>query len=236
MKKFLFLPLLLLSVLASAQQINDPNAQKRNVPSFQGIDVGTGIRLLLTQGSSEEVVVSADKLEYRDRIVTKVEHGILKIHYDTQLGAINRKNESRNLRAYVSYKALDKLFASTGAEVELKSVLSASSLELRASTGAIVNGQIATGSLKVDQSTGSRIRVSGTAHKLEAEGSTGSRFEGEGLRTESCTVAVSTGARLSITAEKELQVKASTGGVVNYKGNAPVREFRTNTGGTVSKI
>jgi hypothetical protein len=36
--------------------------------------------------------------------------------------------------------------------------------------------------------------------------------------------------------EKELNVKANTGGYVKYKGNAGIREVKTNTGGTVSKI
>ena len=35
----------------------------------------TGIKLMLSEGNTEEVAVSADKPEYRDKIVTKVENG-----------------------------------------------------------------------------------------------------------------------------------------------------------------
>ena len=232
------LSLLLLSFAAFAfgQEIKDANAEKRNVSGFHGIEVATGIKLLLTKGNTEEVVVSADKTEYRDKIVTEVINGILKIHYETKLGSINRRNETKDLRAYVSYKQIDKLEITTGAEVELKTLLSSPSFDLRASTGGLFKGEINTSSLKVDQSTGSKITLSGKAENLEAEGSTGSKLEGEELKTTNCSVSVSTGARVTITAEKDLKVKAGTGGIVKYKGNASVTEVKTNTGGTVSKI
>jgi hypothetical protein len=52
----------------------------------------------------------------------------------------------------------------------------------------------------------------------------------------SCNAKASTGAGISITAQKELSVKANTGGFVKYKGEASVKEIRTNTGGSVTKI
>ncbi len=239
MKK-VFLSLLLVvgvSLVSPAQKtVNDPNAEKRTVSSFHGIDVGTGIELILTQGSTEEVAVSASSIEFRGRIVTKVENGILKIHYETKTGAINKKNETKSLKAYVSYKSLDKLYARTGAEVEITGVLQASSLDMKANTGAEISGKVDIGTLSVDQNTGSRVTLTGKADKLEADGSTGSRFAGEDMSTNTCDIRVSTGAKVTVNADKELQVKASTGGMVKYKGNAGIREIKTNTGGVVSKI
>ena len=59
---------------------------------------------------------------------------------------------------------------------------------------------------------------------------------GEELSTTSCIVLVSTGATVLVKAEKELQVKANTGGNVKYKGNATISEIKTHTGGSVTKI
>lgn len=239
MKK-LFLSFLLVAatgcMLLAQKTFNDPNAEKRTVSSFHGIEVSTGITLYLTEGSTEEVAVSASKTEYRDKIVIKVENGILKIHYQTQTGSINRVRESKNLKAYVSYKTLDKLDANTGAEVEINGVLKSSSLTLSANTGGSVNGQVNVNDMKVSQNTGSKITLSGTADKLDIDGDTGSKFMGEELNTVSCDASVSTGARIWITAEKELKVKANTGGMVKYKGTASIKEIKTHTGGSVSKI
>ena len=238
MKK-LFLFLLLATSfynLLAQKTINDPNAEKRNVSGFHGIDVATGIKLILTEGSTEDVAVSASTTEYRDKIITEVKNGILKIHYETKLGAINRKNENKDLKAYVSYKTLDKLDVTTGAEVEINGVLTSSSLDLKANTGGQVKGEISIITLKVDQNTGSKITLSGKADNLEVEGDTGSKFLGEDLNTANCSATASTGARIFITVQKELNAKANTGGNIKYKGEGSIREIKTNTGGSVSKI
>jgi len=235
-----FLSLLLLAGLITTsfaqKTINDANAEKRTIGSFHGIDVATGIELTLTKGATEEVAVSASEIEFRNKIVTEVVNGILKIHYETKSGAINKKNENKRLRAYVSYKSLDLLHVTTGAEVHIDGVLEATTLELKANTGGLVKAEINIGTLTVDQNTGSKITLTGKVDKLEAEGDTGSKFMGEDLTTNTCVVEMSTGAGIYISVEKELNVRADTGGYIKYKGNAGIREIKTNTGGYVTKI
>jgi len=239
MKKTL-LSLLLLAGLVNTsfaqKTINDANAEKRTVGSFHGIDVATGIELTLTKGTVEEVAVSASEIEFRDKIVTEVVNGILKIHYETKTGAINKRNENKRLKAYVSYKSLDLLHVTTGADVKIDGVLEATKLELKANTGGLLKGEVNIGTLTVDQNTGSKVTLTGKVDKLEAEGDTGSKFMGEDLTTNTCSVEMSTGAGIYISVDKELNVKANTGGYIKYKGNAGIREIKTNTGGTVSKI
>ena len=237
-KTFLFLSLFVGLITTSFAQktINDANAEKRTVGSFHGIDVATGIQLTLTKGTTEDVAVSASEIEFRDKIVTEVVNGILRIHYETKSGAINKKNESKHLRAYVSYKSLDLLHVTTGAEANVDGVLEATTFELKANTGGLVKAEMNIGTLTVDQNTGSKITLSGNVDKLEAQGDTGSKFMGEDLTTNTCMIKMSTGAGIYISVEKELNVKADTGGYIKYKGNAGIREIRTNTGGYVSKI
>ena len=237
-KTLLFLSLFVGLITTSLAQrtINDANAEKRTVGSFHGIDVATGIELILTKGTTEEVAVSASETQFRDKIVTEVRNGILKIHYETKSGAINKKNESKRLKAYVSYKSIDLLYVTTGAEANIDGVLEATTFELKANTGGLVKAEINIGTLTVDQNTGSKITLTGKVDKLEAEGDTGSKFMGENLTTNTCMVEMSTGAGIYISVEKELNVKADTGGYIKYKGNAGIREIKTNTGGYVSKI
>jgi hypothetical protein len=237
--KQLFLSLLLTASvcnLLAQKTISDPNVEKRTVGAFHGIDVSTGIKLILTEGSTEEVAVSASKTEYRDKIITKVENGILKIQYETKMGAINKKKENKELRAYVSYKMLDKLDVTTGANVEISGVLSSKSLDIKSNTGGVIKGEINITSLKIKQNTGSIITMSGKAESLDIDGDTGSKFLGEGLKTTNCSAAAATGAGVIITVEKELEAKANTGGYIKYKGDGGIRNIKTNTGGSVSKI
>jgi hypothetical protein len=224
------------STLLAQKTITDANAEKRNVSGFHGINVGTGIKLMLTEGNTEEVAVSAATPEYRDKIITKVENGILKIWYENKIGAINTRKEKKELKAYVSYKTLDQLSATTGAEVQVEGTLKSASVKMNVNTGATVKGVVNIDDLDVDQNTGSEVTLTGDAGKLNVDGDTGSMFKGIDLKTNNCSVTASTGAGVYITVQKELNVKANTGGFVKYKGDAGIREIKTNTGGSVSKI
>ena len=118
--------------MAVAQKtINDPNVEKRTVSSFHGIDVGTGIELMLTEESTEELAVSAAKTEFRDKIATQVENGVLKIYGDTgskfkgeEMSTSNCSNCSVivSTGAIVFVKAENELQAkaSTGGSVKYK--------------------------------------------------------------------------------------------------------------------
>ena len=223
-------------VVCAQKTIHDANAEKREVGNFHGVHVATGIELILTSGDVQQVAVSASKSEYRDKITTKVEGGILKIEYENKLNAKNTKKEKKNLKAYVSYTSLDVLNAHTGAEVQIEGTLKSSSLKMEAHTGARITGKVDIDDLSVDQGTGSDVKLSGEAEKLTVEGDTGSMFHGIELRTSNCTVTASTGAGIYITVDKELNVKANTGGYVKYRGDAGIREIRTNSGGQVKKI
>ena len=239
MTRFLVCILLFFSsatMIRAQKTINDANAEKRAVGSFHGVDVATGIKLILTEGNTEEVAVSAATTVFRDRIITKVEGGILKIFYENKLRSINTKKEKKELKAYVSYKTLDVLNANTGAAVEIEGVLKSTILKMDVHTGAEISGKVDIGDLDVDQGTGSTVVLFGEAGKLSVDGDTGSMFKGIDLKTSNCSVTASTGAGIYITVQKELSVKANTGGFVKYKGDAGIREIKTNSGGSVTKI
>ena len=222
--------------LLAQKTINDANAEKRNVGSFHGINVATGIKLMLTEGNAEEVAVSAATTEYRDKIITKVENGILRIYYENHLGAINKRKENKDLKAYVSYKTLDQLNANTGAQVQIEGTLKSASMKMNVNTGATVKGAVNINDLQVDQNTGSVITLTGDAGKIDVDGDTGSMFKGIDLKTDNCDARASTGAGIYITVSKELNASTNTGGYVKYKGDAGIREIKTHTGGSVSKI
>ena len=225
-----------LQVVQAQKTIHDANAETRQVGSFHGIHVATGIELILTKGTSQQVAVSAATTEFRDKIVTKVEGGILKIQYESKVKAPNTRKEKKDLRAYVSYTSLDILNAHTGAKVKIEDVLVAPSLKMDVHTGASVKGKVDIDDLSVDQGTGSEVRLSGSADRLTVEGDTGSMFYGEDLSTGNCTASASTGSGVYITVNGELNARANTGGYVKYKGGAGIREIRTHSGGKVVKI
>ena len=221
----------LITIAALGQKtINDPNAQKRQVPSFTGIEVGGGIDLYLSQGE-EAVAVSAPEAKHRDKIITEVRNGVLHIWYDANFH-FNADWGNRKLKAYVSFKNLDQLEGSGGSDIKVEGTITVSKLSLHVSGGSDFDGKVNINDLKVDASGGSDVNIAGTAKALTVDASGGSDFKGYELVTDNTTVDASGGSDIYITVNKELNATSSGGSDIHYKGNGLIR----NINGSSSNI
>lgn len=232
MKKlfFLFCLLSFAAVIHAQKVINDPNAEPRKVGSFTGLDVSGGIDLYLSSGD-EAVAVSASKAEYRDRIKTEVENGVLKIWFDSKWGI--SINGSKNLKAYVSYKTLKSLEASGGSDVAVDGSINTGDLTLRISGGSDFKGAVNVSKLTVRQSGGSDVRISGKAANAVVDASGGSDFKGYDLVTDVCDLEASGACDIEITANRELSARASGASDIHYKGNPSVKEAKASGASSV---
>jgi len=236
MKKIFLLFAVAFSVGAFAQQptvINDKNAEKRNVGSFHGLNVSDGIDVFLSSGN-EAVAVSASDQKYRDKIMTTVEDGILKIWYKNDIGHI-LSSENRKLRAYISYKQLDMLTASSGSDVKVDGIIKSDKFALHVSAGSDFSGKVDVNELKINQHSGSDIDIEGSANTVFIEGSSGSDFNGYKLISDVANIDVSGGSDVEITVNKELSAKASGASDINYKGSPSVKESHSSGASSISK-
>jgi hypothetical protein len=222
--------------LLAQKQINDANAEVRQVKGFHAIRVSTGIELMLTLSSSEAVAVSASNTEDRARIKTVVEGGVLRIYFDNDDWKVWKNRKNGKLKAYVSAIKIDDLDINSGAQVNVEGELKTDKLGLDVSSGATFNGKVnVAGTLNVDQSSGSQIRISGTAADLKLDGSSGSTFNGYELAVDNAEVDLSSGSTTELTINKELSAEATSGGSVRYKGGAVIRNIKTGSGGAISR-
>ena len=224
-----------LGTFAQEKVINDPNAVKRAAKNFHAIQVEDGVDLYLTQGNEEAVAVSASRAEYRDKIATVVEGGVLKIYYGPKDDWKFSWNNSRRLKAYVSCKSIDRLSGSGGSDITITGTLKVPTLRLSISGGSDFNGAIETDDLNIEASGGSDVTISGKATNLKIDASGGSDFKGYGLTSETCYAEGSGGSDMQVRVNKELTVHSSGGSDVYYKGGAVIKEKKTSGGGSVSK-
>ncbi|WP_460566880.1 head GIN domain-containing protein [Flaviaesturariibacter terrae] len=236
MKKILAIILLALATGASAQKtIHDDMAQVRSVPAFHGIRVQAGIDLYLSEGT-EAVAVSARTIEFRDRIRTSVENGILRIWFESNDGKGMVWGNSRNLKAYVSATVIDLLSASGGSDVYVEGTLHSPSLKLDLSGGADFKGSVAVaGALTVQISGGSDADISGTGGSLTVSASGGSDFKGKDLAVDTCTADASGGSDVDVTVNREIRASASGGSDIYYRGSANLVESHKSGGSDVRK-
>ena len=234
-KLFSLLVIVSFVTTASAQKtFNDANAQKRNVSGFHAIEVSGGIDLYLSQGE-EAVAVSASKDEYRDKIITEVKNGVLKIWYEYKSGVRIDWNVNRKLKAYVSVKTLDGLDASGGSDIDIDGILKTPKLSMEISGGSDFKGKVESDEVKITASGGSDVTISGKATRLTIDASGGSDFSGYDFASDICNVEASGGSDVHITVNKELSASASGGSDVYYKGNGLIRDLKTS-GSSIKKV
>lgn len=228
----LFVSLLMLTGTILAQKtIRDANAQSRNgLKNFHAVQVSSGIDLYLTQSAEEAVAVSASAEEYRDKIITEVVDGVLKIYYEKSNNWNWGGNSgNKKLKAYVSVKQLDKLSASGGSDVSFETVIRSNKLSISISGGSDLKGEIACDDLSFTASGGSDADLSGKASKARISASGGSDVDGFGLITDVCNVISSGGSDVNITVNKEMDANASGGSDIHYKGNATARTSKSGS-------
>jgi hypothetical protein len=230
----LFSGLFCLAVFSQNKIINDPNAEVRNVTGFHAIKVSTGIELILKQGNTEAVAVSAAETAFRDRMKTEVVNGVLKIYYDNNwwhdLGRGNKR-----LKAYVSFKMLDRIEGASGSQSIIDGSINGNKLDVKLSSGAGLKGDIRTNTLSVSQNSGSVSTISGKVQSLAVETNSGAVFHGYDLLIDKCDADASSGGSIQVTVNKELSAGASSGGGIHYKGDGVITKISTGSGGSVKK-
>jgi hypothetical protein len=235
MKRILLICVCLLGIVAlNAQTINDPNAVVREAKNFHGISVSDAFDVYLTQANEEAVAVSAAETRDRDKITVEVKDGILHVGLDRSAW---RWRGNKKLKAYISFKTLDKLKISGACDVYIQGTIKGEELTIDLSGASdLRKGVIDVSKLSVDLSGASDITLSGKAKQLTVEASGASAFKGRELETDFCNAKATGASDIQITVNKELSAHASGASDVRYKGDGVIRDIRTSGASNIRRI
>jgi len=214
------------------------NGEARNVGEFSGIQVSTGVNVVFKQESPTniKVIADADKLQY---IVTKVENGVLKVYVDNK-GQKNLK--FKNISVNVSSPRMDNIKTSSGSTFTAVNTVKENNLIIDTSSGSVVKGKFnISNNTSVEASSGSDIKIDINSKNFAFKGSSGSNtaFDGqtemasfdissgalckaEDLKSNMVDAESSSGSNLSVNVASKLKAKASSGGMIRYKGNPEI--------------
>ena len=236
MRKILFILWLgLLSLSSRAQQtiVHDANAELRPVKGFHGVEVSNAIDLYLSKGDEETVAVSAKDIKWRDRIVTEVVNGILRIRLEGKGWTVG----NNKLKAYVSFTTLDQIKASGASDVYVDGVIAGDQLSLDLSGASDFKGAVKVGSLQVDQSGASDAHITGiVSGKTTIRSSGASDVKAYDLVTDDCDVHATGASDIRITVNKGLSADLSGASSVYYRGEGVIRESHSSGASNVKKV
>lgn len=230
MKTTLFLLLTAGSLSAYAQSWKED----RPVANLSGVQVATGIDLMLTQGGAEKLTLEANGFE-KNEVKSVLKNGVLQLSIDRRNQGMSGLGRNRNVKAYLTFKQLKSIEASSGSDVSAQNRLSFADLSLIASSGSDVELDLKADDLNLDVSSGADATLRGSAQTLSARISGGASLDAGKLTTEICNAQASGGADANVYATKELRLQASGGADLSYDGPASVVSKQKSGGADISK-
>jgi hypothetical protein len=216
-----------------AQQVNDPNAEIREAKNFHGINLSSAFDVYISQSNEEAVAVSAADVKYREHIKVEVKDGILYVGYDSK--GLRWGGGNKKLKAYISFKQIDKLSISGACDVFITGTLKADDMVINLSGASDLKGKIDVKKLSVDLSGASDMTVSGNAPRLDVQASGASNFKGFDLVTDVCDARASGASDIRVTVNIELSAHASGASDVKYKGNGKITDIKSSGSSSISK-
>ncbi|MEZ4794435.1 MAG: head GIN domain-containing protein [Flavobacteriaceae bacterium] len=203
--------------------------EERPVGDFSAVHGSAGVDVYLTEGAENKVVVEADE-NLLDIITTSVEGNTLEISTEKSIG------RSKSKKVHVTYKKLESIEASSGADVIGNSVVKSETLSLKSSSGADLEVEILAKELYAKTSSGADLRISGKANRLVADASSGSDLKARELEVISCKAEASSGADIAVSVKSEIEARASSGGDIQYFGNPSDVSVKDGVSGSVRKM
>ena len=238
MKKIrvMLMAMLVSAVLFAQKTINDPNAEPRNLSGFHAIKISNAFTVYISQGNEDAVAISASKAEYKAKIITKVENGVLIIRFDEDKNFWKGWNgDKQKLTAYISIKKIDRLDVSGACDVFFEDGISSEDLNVELSGASDLKGKIDAKKLSFNINGASDATISGNAAELSIDASGASDFKGYELVTNYCTAEASGASSVNITVNKELNAKASGASSVRFKGEGLIRDIKTSGSSNVTR-
>lgn len=225
MKRILLVLLIGWAGLACAQQ-----SEERNVGTFKGVKAAEGIDVYLKKGDQERVKVEVSgNLDVAD-VITEVSGSYLKIHMRE-----TRFLRNVNVKVYVTYVSLNKLSASSAANIYAEGVLTSDDLEIGVSSAGSVELSIKVNNLEVGVSSAGDVELEGSAKSAYFDISSAGEVDAYDVQAERVIVKASSAGSAKVSVEKDFEAHASSGASIRYKGNPAKSMTNSSSGGSVKK-
>lgn len=189
----------------------------RDIESFIGVGTATGITATVECGTTNKVEFNIDE-ENADRVKTDISNGILKISFDRNGWGSWFSNSSPPKIQITTNGKLSSLKTSTGANLDVDGcAVDTNQVEIKLSTGSVMNVGGETNNLDIKLSTGSVFNEDDdsilAAKNIQIKGSTGS--VAKLCNSEKVSGKLSTGAVITVSDGTDTDVSLSTGAAVS---------------------
>ena len=219
MTKCTIVVLLLISQFVFAQ--DKIIREQRKVSAFTAIKASGIANVYLIKGSQEKVEVVVNDREFNDRLKIEVANNTLVIRMEN-MEKWNNRDRDIELKIYVTYNNLVSLEGSGATNFYADDEIKAAQFKLDLSGANNSKLNINADKITVETSGASNATLTGRANRLNISSSGASNIKAYELNAVSVNAESSGVANIYVTAQDNLEVRASGLSNINYKGNAKV--------------
>lgn len=216
----------LLIVLLGLSSISLHAQTRVDISSVHTLDVTDKLNVVLVPSDDNYISIEG---EQEDKVEVIQRNGKLRVKMTgvnvLQGGSTFVKVHTQGIHNFVVQK---------GAIVQANgNVISAESIDVKASEGARLDIAVKTQVLDVSSSTGANVEMRGEADKQDINVKMGGSFFGDKLKSKHAVVGTSAGGRADVYASESVDVKIRAGGLVNVYGKPADRKEKKVAGGKV---
>jgi hypothetical protein len=205
--------------------------ETRTVASFKSIGVSAPVRVELTQGDTESVVVEGDETSLAE-LETIVENGALKIRQKTR----REVPKMDKVKAYVTARNIDGLSISGSGDIRAAALRATDLLLSISGSGDLRIDTLAASKLEVSVSGSGDVHVAGTADSLNASIAGSGDFHGAKLQAGDVHVSIAGSGAATLWARNHLSARIAGSGDLRYYGDPPVVHTRVAGSGSVKRM
>lgn len=195
--------------------------EERKVSAFEAVRASGIASVYLEKGSREKVVIEVNDKKFIDRLKVEVVKNVLVIR--TEKG--DKWENSRSdltVKVFVTYTNLKRLEGSGATNFFADDQINTEEFVIKLSGANNTKLNIKSGSLQVETSGASNLTLTGQADDLGIKSAGASNVKAYDLKAGEVHAETSGVANVYVSAQDELEVKASGLSNINYKGNAKV--------------
>jgi hypothetical protein len=202
--------------------------KEREVGSFNGLIVSSGINVYLKQGDKESIKVEADE-NLHEYILTEIESGILRVYTK-----VNIKDSQVN-KVFVTMKDIRSVKANSAGDVIGESPIKSDELEISASSAGDIKLEVYVSGLNVDISSSGDVTLSGEADILDAGLSSAGDLNAYNLKVKEADISASSAGNADVNVTEKLKARSSSAGDIHYDGNPEYVDVHSSSAGSIHK-
>ncbi len=206
----------------------------REVKNFDAIEVSGAIDLTVLQGSEEGISVSSTSDEMVARTKTEVINGVLKIYFEDK--GWNWGGQSEKVSVKVKFIDVNRIEVSGASTFLAENTIKEKGLKIDLSGASKFTGAVVVNDLKILASGACNYKIEGKAENVKINASGASDIKAFDLQTNNCTVDASGASDIKVRVERHLEVDASGGSSVSYKGRGVVKKEDISGGASIKRI